>query len=131
MHSLRDIYQKFRTFILYGLIGILSTGLEFLVYALLLKFMPYLYANVIGFHCGIFCSFMLNRRFNFKTNDHPALRFASFYLVQIVCLALNSLLLSLFVEMAGMTPLWGKVLGTLFTALLPFFLNKYITFRKP
>ena len=128
--KLKEFYRKYRQFLLYVLFGIISTGLEFAVFALLYKFMPYLWANVIGFHCGVICSFILNRNFNFKKEDKTVIRFASFYLVQIICLALNSLILYLCIDLGNWNPLIAKGFSIVLTALLPFFLNRYITFGK-
>lgn len=128
--TLKELYHRHPRFILYAIFGVISTGLEFGVYALLCKRIPYLYANVIGFHCGVICSFLLNRKYNFKKEDKAALRFASFYLIQIICLALNSLILYLFVDVAHWNLLVSKAISIALTAILPFFLNKYITFGK-
>lgn len=104
--------------------------MEFGIYALLCRFMPYLWANIIGFHVGIICSFLLNRRFNFKKEDKVILRFTSFYLIQLFCLAINSVLLYLLIDFAGWNQLIAKGFTIVLTALLLFFLNKHITFRK-
>lgn len=128
--KVKEFYSKYRHFLLYVLFGIISTGLEFVVFALLYKFMPYLWANVIGFHCGILCSFILNRNINFRKEDKTILRFGLFYLVQIICLLLNSLILYLCIDFEGWNPLLAKGFSIILTALLPFFLNKYITFGK-
>ena len=128
--KLRPFYSKYRHFILYAFFGIVSTGLEFLVFALLYRIIPYLWANIIAFHCGLVCSFLLNRSINFKKEDKTVIRFASFYLVQIICLALNSLILYLCIDLGQWNPLIAKGFSIVVTALLPFFLNKYITFGK-
>ena len=126
----RDFCGRYAHFILYALIGVFSTGLEFLIYALLCRYIPYLYANIIGFHCGILCSFILNRKFNFKKENKTLLRFASFYIIQIICLGLNTLILYLCVDVADWDPLLSKGISIALTALLPYFLNKHITFGK-
>ena len=128
--KLRQFYRKYRHFILYGIFGVISTGVEYLIFALLYKYIPYLWANTIGFHCGIICSFILNRNWNFKKEDKIVLRFASFYLIQLVSLALNSLILYLCVDFGNWNPLIAKGFSIALTALLPFFLNKHITFGK-
>lgn len=115
---------------MYALFGVVSTGLEFAVYALLCREIPYMWANVIGFHCGILCSFLLNRNLNFKKENRTVLRFATFYTIQLMCLALNSLILYLCVDVWNWNPLVSKVFSIILTALLPFFLNKYITFGR-
>jgi len=128
--KLRQFYSKNRHFILYCLIGVISTGVEFLVFALLFKLIPYLWANIIGFHCGIVCSFLLNRSINFKKENKIILRFTTFYLIQIICLTLNSLILYLCIDHGHWNPLIAKGFSIVLTALLPFYLNKRITFGK-
>lgn len=126
----KEIIRRHPRFFMYALFGIISTGLEFGIYALLCQFMPYLYANIIAFHCGILCSFILNRKFTFKKEDKTIFRFASFYLIQLICLALNSLILYLFVDVAHWNVLVAKIISIALTALLPFFMNKHITFGR-
>ena len=126
--NLRQFYKKYRHFILYSIIGTVSTGVEFVIFALLYRYMPYVWANVIAFHCGIICSFLLNRSFNFKKEDKVILRFTTFYLIQIICLALNTLFLYLFIDCGNWNPLIAKCFSIVLTALVPFFLNKLITF---
>ena len=128
--TLRSIYSSHRHFILYALFGVVSTGVEFALFALLYRYMPYLWANAIAFHCGILCSFILNRNINFKKEDKTILRFAFFYVVQIICLLLNSLILYLCVDVGHWNPLIAKAFSIALTALLPFYLNKHITFGK-
>ncbi|MCR5013843.1 MAG: GtrA family protein [Bacteroidales bacterium] len=129
--KIKEIISKHPRFVMYAIFGIISTALEFAVYALLCKCMPYLYANIIAFHCGIICSFILNRKFNFKKEDKTALRFAAFYLVQIVSLALSELILFLCVDIAGWNTILAKCISIIPTTFVPFLLNKHITFGKP
>lgn len=128
--TFRSLYSSHRHFILYALFGVISTSVEFALFAVLYRYMPYLWANVIAFHCGILCSFILNRNINFKKENKTILRFGLFYVIQIICLLLNSLILYLCVDLGHWNPLVAKVLSIVLTALLPFFLNKYLTFGK-
>lgn len=123
-------YKKYRNFILYALIGIFSTGVEFAVYFLLCRLMPYLWANVIGFQCGILCSYFLNRSINFKVFDRILHRFLLFFLVQTFCLLISETLLYVLVDMAGIEKLLAKGLTFIPLAVLPYILNKNISFRK-
>ena len=128
--TLLSIYRNHRHFFLYALFGLISTAVEFGIFALLYRWMPYLWANVIAFHLGILCSFILNRNLNFRKEDKTILRFGLFYLIQIICLLLNSLILYLCIDYGHWNPLVAKGLSIVLTALLPFFLNKYITFGR-
>ena len=81
----------FRNLILYGIIGGISSGLDALVFALLVKGfgVNQFIANTISIHCGIFLSFFLNSRYNFKKTDDFWGRFIPFYLTGLFGLALD------------------------------------------
>ena len=127
-----NLYNRFRNLILYGLIGGFCAALDFGVYTLLCHFevLPYLWANVISTHIGIFTSFFLNRAYNFKVKDKTPQRFLSFYAVGLTGLGLSSLMLWLMVDKAQWNELVCKLITIVVVALLQFILNKYITFKQ-
>lgn len=129
--AILQLYDRFRNLILYGCIGAFCAVLDFGVYTLLCHFdiMPYLWANVISIHVGIFTSFLLNRQFNFKVKNKTALRFLSFYTVGLVGLGISELMLYLMVTVASWDELICKLISIVVVALVQFILNKYITFK--
>lgn len=128
---LKKYYYRFRNLILYGIIGGFCATLDFVVYTLLCHFdiMPYLWANVISIHCGIICSFLLNRSFNFKVKDKPSQRFLSFYIVGLIGLGISEGMLYLMVTIGGWHEILCKLISVAVVALVQFILNKYITFK--
>ena len=130
MIKIKELYSRFRELILYGVIGGLCAALDFGLYTLLSLWIPYLWANIISVHAGIFASFYLNRNFNFKVKDKTTVRFASFYVVGLSGLALSELLLFLLAEKGGWDHLLTKLLTVIVVAIYQFLLNKYITFKK-
>jgi len=125
------IFVKYRQFILYGIIGVISAGLDFMIYSMFCHSgVNYQIANIISTHCGIFCSFLLNRHFNFKVKDKVVKRFLSFYVIGLIGLALTWLLLLIFVEMMGTNELIAKLIAIFAVAIVQFILNKFITFKK-
>ncbi|MCR4965248.1 MAG: GtrA family protein [Bacteroidales bacterium] len=126
-----DLIKKHRNFILYCLIGVLNTGVDFGVFALLDHVgLHYIIAHVISYHCGIFCSFFLNRQYNFKVADKPVQRFFSFYSASLVALVASAGLLYLFVSVFGMHHLLGKLIATAIIVVCQFLFVKHFTFRK-
>jgi putative flippase GtrA len=125
------IYQRSRNLILYGIIGGFCSALDFVIYTLLCHFdvLPYLWANVISVHIGIFTSFVLNRQLNFKIKDKIHQRFISFYLVGLTGLGISSLMLYLMVDYAHWNEIVCKLITIVIVALVQYFLNKYITFK--
>lgn len=129
---IRTLYLRFRNLILYGIIGGFCAALDFGVYTALCYFdmMPYLWANIISIHVGIFTSFVLNRSFNFKVKDKTTKRFLSFYAVGLTGLGISELMLYLMVTLGGMNELVCKLFSIVVVALIQFLMNKYITFQK-
>lgn len=126
------VYSRFRNLILYGIIGGFCAALDFGIYTLLCYYelLPYLWANVISTHIGIFTSFLLNRSFNFKVKDKTPQRFLSFYLVGLTGLGLSSLMLWLMVDKMQWNELVCKLITIAFVSLVQFVLNKFVTFKQ-
>ena len=129
---IKQLYFRFRNLILYGVIGGFCAALDFGVYTGLCywNIMPYLIANIISIHIGIFTSFVLNRSFNFKVKDKVKTRFLSFYTVGLVGLGISEGMLYLMVTKEGWNEIACKLVSIVVVALIQFLLNKYITFRK-
>ncbi|MBQ7191819.1 MAG: GtrA family protein [Paludibacteraceae bacterium] len=129
--SIKALYYRFRHLILYGIIGGLCSGLDFVVYSLLCHYevIPYLWANVISIHIGIFTSFALNRSVNFKVKDKTSRRFLTFYIVGLTGLGISTLLLWIMVDTAHWNEILCKLITIIAVALVQFILNKYITFK--
>ena len=129
---IKKIYLRFRNLILYGLIGGFCATLDFCIYSGLCYWdiMPYLLANVISIHIGIFTSFMLNRSLNFKVKDKVTTRFLSFYAVGLVGLGISEGMLYLMVTKGGWNEIVCKLVTIIVVALIQFMLNNYVTFRR-
>ena len=130
LQLIQNLWSRFRELILYGLIGGFCAALDFGVYTMLGLWIPYLWANVLSVHCGIFTSFFLNRSLNFKVKDKAAQRFTIFYLVGLSGLALSEGLIWLLASQFAWNPILAKLLTVFVVALYQFLLNKFITFKK-
>ena len=117
---------------LYGVIGACSSGLDAALFALLcgpLAWNPYL-ANILTVHCGIFCSFLLNRRFNFKMTDRTLRRFLMFYATGLFGLLLSQGILWVDSLVSGHI-MAVKILSIFVVAAVQFLLNRTFAFGKP
>lgn len=128
----KELYFRFRNLILYGVIGGFCAALDFVVYTALCYFdiMPYLWANIISIHVGIFTSFALNRSINFKVKDKTTKRFLSFYVVGLTGLGISELILYIMVTIRSMNEVACKLISIVVVAIIQFILNKYITFKR-
>jgi putative flippase GtrA len=124
-------FAKHRHLFVYGLVGICAVCVDFLVYTFFTtRFqLNYQYANIISVHCGIVCSFILNREFNFKVKDKTRKRFLSFYSIGLLGLLISSLLLYLSVDILLLNKSLSKLATIGIVAIIQFLLNKKITFK--
>lgn len=129
--SLSTLYRRHSKLIKYGVIGALSSSVDFLIYtSLVLAGMEMLLANIIGVNIGIFTSFTLNRLYNFRVKDHAKQRFVTFYAVGLSGLALSSLMLYGLVDGLALNEISAKVITIVAVAIFQFVINSRVTFRQ-
>ena len=124
--------NKLQNFVLYGIIGILSAGIDFLIFYTLTTIWDifYLIANIFSVSIGITLSFFLNRNYNFKVKDNISKRFLMFTSVGLGGILLSSTLLYIFIDIFTFDKIISKILSIIFVVLIQFFLNTYVTFKK-
>lgn len=129
---IKSLFTKFHDLILYGIIGCLSSGLDFCVYTFLVRVigMNYLVANCISVVVGITTSFTLNRKYNFKVTDRTFRRFAMFFIVGICGMLLSNLILYICIDKLMLDSIISKLLSIVLVVFIQFLINKFITFKK-
>lgn len=132
MKRINQLFAKFRSLILYGIIGVFSSSLDFGVYTLLVRFIgiPYLLANCISVVAGIGTSFTLNRAYNFKVKDKTAKRFVIFLCVGLTGLACSNLILYCCIQYFHLNELISKLLSIVLVVIIQFVINKTVTFKS-
>jgi putative flippase GtrA len=128
----QTLYSKFRNLILYGIIGSCTATLDFLIFTALTQGLNlyYIVANIISCSTGILCSFLLNRKYNFKVTDHIARRLLIFVAVGLTGMLLSSLILRITIEQLQWNELLSKLISIIIVVLFQFLLNKHISFRQ-
>lgn len=118
-------------FVKFGIVGISNTLIMFTVYTLLLKVFDvwYLAASAIGFTVGAINGFLLNRAWTFRGHVGDSLTPVRWGVVQGGGLALDELLLYLWVHAAGVDKLVAQALAIVIVTISTFFANRAWTFR--
>jgi len=131
MQFIKQLYSKFRNLILYGIIGSCSSGLDFLLYTLLVEVFGwhYIFSNCISVLAGITTSFTLNRNYNFKIKDKTRQRFALFFTIGLCGMMVSNLILYLCIDVLDWNKIVSKLLSIVLVVIFQFILNKYITFK--
>ncbi len=132
MVIMKRLFEKHRHFLMYVLIGAVATAVDMTVFFLLSDVLDlnYIISNIISVFIGIFTSFELNSRFNFRKTNLRMRRLISFTIVCLLGMAMGSLLLVLFYSHLGMPKYIAKVLSVISAGVFQFLFNKNITFRK-
>lgn len=127
------IWHKFRSFILYAIIGCFNTLLDFLVFTgahELLHLSPEI-SHVLGYIAGFISGFVLNRNITFRkeNSSNVFLQVLKFLLVNLLSLGSSTLVLHLLTG-AGLNEYIAKILAQIVVTLINFFGYRFFVFRK-
>ncbi len=131
---MKELLNKYKPLIKqlisYGIIGGISSGLDFCVYVILTHIgINELIANLISVNIGIACSFIFNSIITFKMTDKKLKRGIKFFLVGYCGLGLSTLILFIGTKVFYINEIVVKLISIFIVALFQFILNKLITFR--
>jgi len=111
-------------------VGVSNTLLSTLVFAALFHLgVHYLLASSVAFALGALNSYVLNRRWTFRSHDRRAPELARFACVQIVGLGVDLALLSGLVELAGIPHVVAQVLAFPAASVVMFALSRQWAFK--
>ena len=109
--------------------GLVNTGLSYAAYLLLKLILPYQVAYFLAYVAGVVFSYVFNSLLVFCV-PLSWRRFLAFPLVYVVQYASGALLLSLLVEMLGISKTWAPLLVTATLLPLTYLLSKLLLLRK-
>jgi putative flippase GtrA len=127
----KKILAEIFTMIRYGAVGLVNTGVTALVIFLLkLTGIHYALYTLAGYAVGITVSFILNRKFTFKSTEKTGQQALKFLLVTGSLLGFTQLLQYLLIDVAGINETIGVILGMIFYTGTGYILNRLFVFRK-
>lgn len=129
------IEHTIRQFVVFGLVGVTNTAWDFGTYYVLTRgtfglTLHFLAANIISFTVSVINSYILNRKWTFRSNDpRHHIVFVKFIVVNLITLGLYEVLLYLLIDRAHIYDLFAKLLSIGIVMVWNFSANKYWTFR--
>jgi putative flippase GtrA len=116
----------------FGLVGVLNTGLTLAVIFALMKVLRVHYAlsNVIGYLLGFLNSFVLNKKWTFRSKGNVGLEGMLFVAVFGACYLIQLGTLVFMKETMGIKADYAQLLAMPAYTGLNFILNKLITFKN-
>jgi len=125
------LYNKFKRFIGYGIVGVINTVVDFAVYSIMLSVigLPPWLSQIIGFSAGTVVSFVLNSGVVFKDSERSrGAQFLLFVIVNVVSLGITTGLVHLFTSF-GMNAYIAKFIVLVFKVFFNYFGYKLFVFR--
>lgn len=123
-----------KQFMKFGMVGVLNTSIDFALFTVFysLLHVHYLLANVISFCIAVTNSYILNRRWTFRS-DNPAWRTEAikFLIVNLISLGLSEILLFVIVEHFHVHKMVGKVMAIGVVLCWNYFGTRFWAFRRP
>lgn len=124
------IPESLRSFIIFGLVGIVNTGVDIAVFTLLTWWqLPWLAAQAIAYGCGVLNSFLMNRKWTFKQQGALMKGLLRFVLLNLLTLGVTSVCMLLLHERLGISLWISKGVATLLGVVLNFIGSRFWVFR--
>lgn len=123
-----------RQFMKFGIVGVINTALDYLIYsALIIVFhVHFLAANAVSFSLAVTNSYVLNRRWTFRSDNPDWKKEATkFFLVNLVGLGLSEMFLKIFVHGLGVSPFIAKLMAVVIVLGWNFIGTRLWAFRTP
>jgi len=121
-----------KQFIKFGLVGVLNTGVQFIVFVVLYRLfhVPMILASGLGYLAGIANSYLINRVWTFQVAEKKQMgEFLKFFAVNLVAMAVNLGTLKLLVSQFGMLEELAQIFAIGSSLVINFAGNKWWTFR--
>jgi putative flippase GtrA len=116
----------------FGLVGVLNTFITIAVIFILMKGFRVHYAlsNSIGYALGFINSFLLNKKWTFRSAGNVGIEGMLFVAVFGVCYLIQFGALLFMKEVIGIKAEYAQLLAMPVYTSLNFMLNKFVTFRR-
>lgn len=94
MEYVINLYEKYKSIVRFGFVGVINTGVDFLVFSLLYSFfgLDKLLCQIAGYGMGIVNSFIMNKLWTFenkKTRFNTINQLVLFVIVNLVSLGIS------------------------------------------
>lgn len=120
-----------KQFIIYGLVGVCTTAINYLVYYIILHMQAhYLLANSIAWFAAVIFAFYTNKNIVFKSNENTLQTALLFLFMRFITLVIENILLAISISIMHFDPLVSKLLVSIITVIANYGVCKCKIFKK-
>ena len=133
---IKNLWNKYKEYILYLVFGGLTTLVNYIVYIPLTKVFGVheLIANVIAWIVAVIFAYITNRIWVFESKTRGfgniMFEFLKFAVGRLVSLGIEEAIIGIFVTWLGFNNIVVKVIASIVTIILNYIFGKFIIFRK-
>ena len=119
-------------FIKFGLVGVLNTAINWIIFILLNSLgLYYIISNIISYSLSTLNSYIWNSKWVFKYNgDNIKETTFKFIILNIIGLILNTCILYILVDILWSSKIIGLIITTGIVMILNYFINKLCVFSR-
>ena len=128
---IKKMLHRFHRLISYGIMGVINTGVEYIVFYLLYRLirLPIEASQALGYLCGSVCGYFLNSNVTFREGKgRTRAQFIQYVGLDLLLAAVSSYVMGV-VERQGWPILPLKILITACITLIHYIVYKYFVFR--
>lgn len=125
--------SKMKQLIKYGFWGVISTGINLLLFYLFIKIkIPYIAANVVSYIIAVIASYFFNNKYVFDAHESDAkesTKQIKYFAMRGISVAVDSALLAFLHELCGLNLVLSKVLDSIIIIGATYILSKFWIFE--
>ncbi len=129
---MKFLSEDLSKFIKFGLVGVLNTIINWILFILLNSIgVYYIISNIIAYSISTVNSYLWNSKWVFKYTGHNVNQTTfKFIILNIIGLVLNTIILFLLVDIIKLPKIIALIIATGIVMILNYFINKIWVFKK-
>ena len=129
---MKFLSEDLSRFIKFGLVGVLNTIINWILFILLNNMgVYYIISNIIAYSISTLNSYLWNSKWVFKYNGNNVNQTTfKFIILNIIGLVLNTIILFLLVDIIKLPKIIALIITTWVVMILNYFINKLWVFKK-
>lgn len=123
--------KQMKEFIMYGIVGVLTTFINYIIYFVLLRYQTsWLIANSIAWLGAVIFAFYANKMYVFQSNNDTKQEAILFFTMRVFTLLIENLLLAIFIQWLAFSALMAKVIVSFVVVITNYGFCKSKIFKK-
>lgn len=136
IQKIKELIKKYKELIKYLIIGVLTTAINYIIFAILVKLanIEMHVSNIIAWLISVIFAYFTNKLFVFESKSFKlkviGKEILSFGAARIFSLGLEEVILYVFVNLLNINELIIKLIANVIVIIVNYILSKFIIFKK-